>query len=481
MKRLVGGRLGRLAISTLLVAAITYVYFAHVHVNSATVGFTLLLGVLVVSAQWGLVCALFMSVIAVLAYNFFFLPPIGTFTIADPQNWIALGTFLIAAVIASNLAERARQQALNANLRRREVERLYSLSQQLLAFENIPELLNEIPRQVVACFGLTSAGFYLLAGNRSYYSDLASETLLGQGALQEAAERGPSVDDGSAKRFAPLRVGVRSIGALGVIGDPVSRETMEAIAGLVATAIERATTMEQLSRAEAARENEKLRTVLLDSVTHEFRTPLTSILASAKAMLLDDHLNDAARLELLIVINEEGERLNRLVGEAAEMAQLDAHQVELEIAPHDLRYAVEGAMEDCNRTLAGHPVEVAIPDALPRAQMDPKRIQEVIAHLLDNAAKYSAPDTPIRVSAELKGNMVVTSVADRGPGIDAIEQDLIFDKFYRGRGQRKVQGTGMGLAIVKAIIEAHGGQVGLISQPGSGSVFYFTLHAAQPS
>jgi len=461
-----------------MVAAITCVYYKFLHVNSATVGFTLLLSVLMVSAQWGLACALFTAVIAVLAYNFFFLPPIGTFTIADPQNWIALGAFLISAVIASNLAERARQQAVSANLRRREVEQLYALCQQLLAFENIPELLNEIPRQVVASIGLTSAGIYLAAGHRTYFSSLASAAMIGAAALQEVAERGPTLEEDPARRFAPLRVGMRTIGALGVIGAPVSRQTMEAIASLVATAIERAATMEQLSRTEAARENEKLRTVLLDSVTHEFRTPLTSILASAKAMLLDDELNDAARRELLTVINEEGERLNRLVGEAAEMAQLDAHQVELEIAPHSLADAIAGAREDCSRTLGDRPVEVVIPAGVPKVLMDPKRIQEVVTHLLDNAAKYSGPGSPIRISAELRDAMVLVSVSDRGPGIDSIEQDLIFDRFYRGRHQRKVPGTGMGLAIVRAIVEAHGGQVGLVSQPGSGSVFHFTLPVA---
>jgi two-component system sensor histidine kinase KdpD len=265
------------------------------------------------------------------------------------------------------------------------------------------------------------------------------------------------------------------VGAIGVVGGSLSRETLEAIGGLIAIAVERAGAMEQLGRAEAARESEKLRTVLLDSVTHEFRTPLTSILASAKAIMSDDKLDDMARKELLTVINEEGERLNRLVGEAAEMAQLDAHQVELHIQSNDMRDAIEGALDESRRVLEGHPIEVSVPENLPAVRMDLKRIQEVIAHLLDNAAKYSPAGSPIHINVEVKGEAAVTSVADHGSGIDEFEQGLIFDKFYRGRTQRAVHGTGMGLAIVKAIVEAHGGRVGLTSQLQHGSVFCFSL------
>lgn len=478
MKRILRDKAARFTIAGLVVVAITFSYLKLVHVNPATVGFTFLLAVLAVSAAWGLAPAVFMALMATLAYNFFFLPPVGTFTIADPQNWIALATFLITAIIASHLSNRAREEALNANRRRHDVERLYAFSQQLLAIDNILELLNDIPGQVVQVFGATSAAMFLNAREKAYYSDLAAQGMISLDALKSTTARGePTSDETGTIHLAPLTIGVRTVGAIGVVGGSFSRETLEAVGGLIAIAVERAGAMEQLSRAEAARESEQLRTVLLDSVTHEFRTPLTSILASAKAMMLDDSLDDAARKELLSVINEEGERLNRLVGEAAEMAQLDAHQVELDIKPSDLREAIDGALEDSSRVLKSHPVEVDVPDQLPLVRMDVKRIQEVIAHLLDNAAKYSPPESPIHLSAEVRGDNVITSIADHGSGIDEFEQGLIFDKFYRGRGQRLVHGTGMGLAIVKAIIEAHGGRAGLTSQLGHGSVFYISLPA----
>jgi two-component system, OmpR family, sensor histidine kinase KdpD len=476
MNRRLRSPIVRLAISAAVVVAVTYAYIKFVYVNPTTVGFTFLLAVLIVSATWGLVPAVFMAVLATLAYNFFFLPPVGTFTIADPQNWIALATFLITAIIASQLADRARQQALDANRRRHDVERLYAFSQNLLAIDNVLELLNAIPAHIVEAFGVTAAAVYLIDGSKTYYSDLSAQGMIDSEALSATAARGePSSDEAAGRYFAPLRIGVRPVGSVGVVGASLSRETLEAMGSLIAIAVERGRAIEQLSRAEAARESEKLRTALLDSVTHEFRTPLTSMLASAKALMFDDQLDEAGRKELLSVINEEGERLNRLVGEAAEMAQLDAHQVELQFRPHDIREAIEGAIEESSRVLKGHAIQVDVPDDLPKVRMDLKRIQEVLTQLLDNAGKYAAAETPIFVTAEVSDRTLKTSVADRGPGIDSFEQGMIFEKFYRGRGQRSVQGTGMGLAIVKAIVEAHGGSVGVTSQLGHGSVFYFGL------
>jgi two-component system sensor histidine kinase KdpD len=251
------------------------------------------------------------------------------------------------------------------------------------------------------------------------------------------------------------------------------------MSSLVAIAIERVRAVENLSRTEAAKESEQLRSVLLDSVTHEFRTPLTAIKASVTSLLAAPSLDEGQEQELLTVINEESDRLNRLVGEAAEMAQLDANQVELHLAPHPIQEAVDAALESSKNVLAGHPVEVRLPENLPQVRMDPSRIKEVLMHLLENAAKYSPADAPIRITGEARNRYLMTSVSDRGPGIDDFEQSLVFDKFYRGRNQRMtVQGTGMGLAIAKAIVEAHGGTIGLTSQLGHGSVFYFTLPLA---
>jgi len=277
----------------------------------------------------------------------------------------------------------------------------------------------------------------------------------------------------------PLRMGARSVGTLGLAGCDLSRESLEAIGSLVAISIERANTVEKLTRSEAARESDRLRSVLLDSVTHEFRTPLTAIKASAETLLSDIELEKPQREDLLQVINEESDRLNRLVGEAGEVAQLDSHQLQFRFETDQIREAIDAAIKTSQSALRHHPIEVKIPQNLPPVRMDRERITEVIIHLLDNTGKYSSPDTPIHITAEVRDSEVVTSVADHGPGIEEMEQEMIFDKFYRGRNQRMmIQGTGMGLAIAKAIIELHGGKIGVTSQLGRGSLFYFSLPMA---
>jgi two-component system sensor histidine kinase KdpD len=466
--------------SCLLVAGLV-VLCRLMHTNANTAGFAFLLAVLVVSAAWGLRCAIFLSVIATLAYNFFFLPPIGTFTVADPQNWIALLTFLLTAVIASQLSERARRETINATSRRRELERLYAFSQHMLTSDNVLGLLNAIPVKVVEIFGADFAGMYSIYSKKVYYSDLGAQDLVSSEDLQRVTSRGERVNDAAKKlRIRPLRVGLRSVGALAVIGEDPSPESLEAIGSLVAIAIERAGAVEKLAHSEAGRESERLRSILLDSVTHDFRTPLTAIKASAQSLLSDVELDEASRKELLTIINEESDRLDRLVGEAAQMAQLDAHAVELKLEPHHIREAIDAALETNQNTLARHEVKMNVSDSLPLVNMDLRHTEEILSQLLDNAGKYSPRGTPITITAEVQGNMMVTSVADQGPGIDAIDQSMIFDKFYRGRGLRqRVQGTGMGLAIAKAIVEAHGGTISLTTQPGRGSVFSFTLPLAR--
>jgi len=459
---------------------IVWVYFKEIHVNPTTVGFTFLLAILVVSATWGLQYAVFMAVIATLAYNYFFFLPLLRFTIADPQNWVALFAFLVTALIASRLAEGARREALRSNQRRQEVERLYAFSQQLLGTENVFGLLNSVPAYIVDSFSAAGAAVFLENKQKTYFSDISLQSSLPLEELKTVCGRGEPVRDREREIcFMPLRMGLRSMGSFAITGCHLSRETLEAIGSLIAIAIERASTMEKLSKAEAARESDRLRSLLLDSVTHEFRTPLTAIKASAETLMSEVKLEKPQLKDLLAVINEESDRLNRLVGEAAEVAQLDARQVELRFEPHHIREAVDLALQQSKHALEPHPVEVVIAETLPAVRMDLERITEVLAQLLDNAGKYSPPNTPVHITADVRGDQLVTSVADHGPGIDDFEQAMIFEKFYRGRDQRlSIQGTGMGLAIAKAIIELHGGTLGVTSQVGRGSVFRFSLPLA---
>ena len=325
----------RQAASLIAVAVVTF-FFSRLPVNPTTVALTFLLLVLIIASRWGLTIATTTAIVATLAFNYYFLPPIHTFTIADPQNWIALLAFLASAIIASRLSERARREAMNATQRRKEVERLYALSQQLLATDNVMELLNSIPGYVRDTFRLTAAAMYLPKRKEIYRTGVDHPELSAE-QLESVSGRGELVVDAERRLcFVPLRVGIRPVGSLGLEGAVLSRETLEAVGSLIAISIERAGAVETLTRAEAAREGEKLRSALLDSVTHEFRTPLTSIKLSVTA-LMSSHMPVEATSELLTVINEETDRLNRLVGEAAEMAQLDAQQVELRREPLPVR------------------------------------------------------------------------------------------------------------------------------------------------
>lgn len=463
----------------LVVAAVAIITAAdyRLHVNHTTVALMFLVIVLLTSAYWGLRYAVVMSVIATAAFNFFFLPPVGTFTIADPQNWVALFAFLITALVASNLAERARSEAESAQQRRREVERLFGLSQRLLGSDHVLEILNALPKYVEETFSVGSVVAMAADHPTVYRSSLDAK--FEESVLRSTLLRGEPITQ-SGISYVPLRLGMRTVGALGVTGDDLSRETLDAMGSLAGLAIERARALEALSKNRAEQEHERLRSALLDSVTHEFRTPLTSVKASVTTLLSNASLDDSGRRDLLTVIDEETDRLNRLVGEAAEMAQLDSGMFKLDLQPHSIQDALQPALLDASAALESHPVETIVPPDLPKALIDVERIREVLMHLLENAGKYSPAGAPIRVTSEVQNNRLVTSIADRGPGIDSFEQSLIFEKFYRGQNQRySAPGTGMGLAIARVIVEAHGGTIGVVSQLGSGSVFSFSLPVAK--
>jgi two-component system sensor histidine kinase KdpD len=469
-------RLLRFAAALALIMGISAFYKHVLPVNPTTVALSFLLAILAVSTVWGIAVSVFMSVVAMLAFNYYFLPPIGTFTVADPQNWVALFAFLVVSVLASHLSTRARQQAKDASQRRREIEKLYAFSQGLLESGNVIQLLNRIPSQIVDIFEVGAAALLLAEKQKIYRSgpvipQLDLETLKAMVIREE-----PLVDEANSLCFVPVRLGIRPIGSLGISGSTPSRQTLEAIGTLIAVAIERARAIEQLGLTEAAREGERLRTALLDSVTHALRTPLTSIKASVTNLLSNSSVTNLQRQELLTIINEETDRLNRLVGEAGEMARLDAGEVELHLEARPIEDVINAALNQCKLTLGARVVQVQVPPGLPNVSVDLVRAREALVHLIENANQYSPADRPITITAEAAPDFIVTSVADRGAGIDDLEQNLIFEKFYRGKDQRYlVQGTGMGLPIAKAIIEAHGGTMSLTSQRGQGSVFSFTL------
>jgi len=459
-----------------IVASIVAFYHKVLSVNATTVALTLLLAILAISTLWGMAVSIPMSLAAMVAFNYYFLPPIGTLTVADPQNWVALVTFLAVAIIGSHLATRARQQSEEASARQRDIEKLYAFSRDLLESGNVMELLNRIPAQIVKTFEVGAAALFLADKQKVYRSGPVVPRLDTDTLKSVLAREEPVLDTPNSLCFVPVRIGVRPIGSLGISGRALSLQTLEAIGTLVAIAMAHARAVEQLGQTEAARQGEQLRTALLDAVTHALRTPLTSIKASVTNLLSNEALVDGQKHELLTIINEETDRLNRLVGEAGEMARLDAGEVELELKPHPIEELINAALEHCKGALGNRAVNIQVSQGLPPVRADLARAREVLVHLIENANQYSSANQPITITAEANGDAVVTSVADRGDGIDDLEQALIFEKFYRGKNQRySIEGTGMGLPIAKAIVEAHGGSINLMSQRGHGSVFSFTL------
>jgi len=473
---MLGGRAFGFAVSLVTVAGIA-LFFRHARdVNQTTVALAFLLAILAVSAVWGMAVSVFMSVTAVLAFNYFFLPPVGTFTIIDPQNWVALFAFLVTSIVGSQLSARIRKEADEAHQRRREIERLYKFSQKLLAEGNVIQLMNAIPNYIVESFEAGAAELFLPVKDKFYRSGFGAAHL-DEEKMKSVFLRDEAVfDSQDGLYFLPVRMGLRPIGSLGISGSRLSRQTLDAVGSLVAIAIERARAVEKLGETEAERQGERLKSALLDSIAHDFRTPLTSIKAATTSLIAATNPDPGQVRELLTIIDEECDRLNRLVEEAAEMSRLEAGEFELDLAPVEISDIIEAALAQCNTALAGRNVEVKLSPNLPRVRADLNRIKDAVVHLIDNANIYSPKDAPIIISAELTGDAITTSVADRGPGIDDFEQGMIFDKFYRGKDQRYlVRGTGMGLPIAKAIITAHKGTISVTSQLGRGSVFSFTL------
>ena len=462
---------------SLAVVAGIIAFYRHVlHANQTTVALSFLLAILAVSAVWGMAVSVFMSVLAMLSFNYFFLPPVGTFTVTDPQNWVALLAFLLTSITGSQLSSRIRKEADEAHQRRREVERLYRFSRQLLGEGNVIQLMNAIPDYIVESFEAGAAELFLPQKDKFYRSGFGAAHLDEEKMKTAFLHDEVNLNAEQSEYFVPVRLGVRPIGSLGISGAQLSRQSLEAVGTLVAIAIERARAVEQLGQTEAERQGERLKSALLDSITHDFRTPLTSMKASVSSLLSGTNSDSAQSRELLTIIDEECDRLNHLIEEAGEMAKLEAGELALDLAPVGVDEIIEAALAHCKSALAGRQVELRVNPNLPPVRADLERAKEALVQLIDNANLYSPTGQPVTITAELTGDTVTISVSDRGPGIDDFEQTMIFDKFYRGKDQRYlVRGTGMGLPIAKAIIAAQQGNMSVTSQLGHGSVFSFTL------
>lgn len=461
-----------------IVGGVTFFYDRVLSVNNVTVALSFLLAVLAIATGWGLMEALAASIAGMLCFNFFFIPPTGSFTIADPQNWVALAAFVVTAVIASQLSSSVREQAQESSHRQHEMERLYTLSRNLLMLEGRGPLTQEIANAIAQVFELPGLAFYDRTTERIHRAG-PQDIPVDDAKLRDTALQGTVFHD-SASRTAviPISLGGQPVGSLGIQGTQVSETALHAIGNLTAITLERAHAQDAATRAEAARQSEELKSTMLDALAHEFKTPLTPIKAAVTSMLSDVDVSPTHQ-ELLRIVDEEADRLNSMLTEAIQMSRIEAGQLQLRRSPQSLDKIFRAQLAKLGEGLEGRAVDVDAPPMLERVNVDPEFIGIVIWQLLNNALRYTPPGSPLKLRATPVESEIIVSLEDCGPGISAPEQKMVFDKFYRGKNHReRIPGTGMGLTIAREIVRAHHGRIWVESETGKGAKFCFSVPRA---
>ncbi len=442
------------------------------HANPATSGIVFLVLVVWFASREGYALSLFIAALCAVGFDYYFLPPYRTLWLVGAQAWIDMFAFAASSVVVSRVAERARRQTLQAQQRRADVERLYALSQEMMLHDDSDALVRELPRLMGRLFALDSVVLFVRDHDRVYSSsgEVPASIEGAMRSLGNGLQATVSLESGF--HASALLLGLRSMGALAWRPASLSREVAAAVSAQVAIVLARAMAIEATARLEASRESERLRTALVDSLTHELRTPLTSIRAASTTLLQTNGLDAEGRQEMVKIIDEESARLDTLIGEAVEMAEIDAKVIQVRLAPQHPRAVLEQAVEESRKALALHSVSIECHDADQTAWFDGHLLGRVLRHLLENAATHTAAGSRITLSSRRTQDRLEFTVEDNGPGIDPVDLPLIFEKFYRGkRGGKKSKGSGMGLAIARAILAAHGGGIEATNPPGSGARF----------
>jgi two-component system sensor histidine kinase KdpD len=480
----VGIHMLRVLACLVLVAAITWIAFSVLNVNALIVGFAYVLAVLVVAASWGLTESFVTSIAATLCLNYYFLPPVLSFTIADPQNWVALSAFMVTAITASKLSASVRNRAAESQARRIEVERLYQLSLSLMLIDTTSEPGPQVAASVKNQSGFNTVAFCDRLTGEIHVAGVQDQRLeqdmLRSVAIGEAAwfvSRNALTPAGVEAIVVPVALGGRVLGSLGAIGPSLSEPAAQAIANLVAIAIEHARQQIELGRLEVARRNERLRSVLLDALAHDFLTPLTSV-KSAITTVRSEYRHEPEEDDFLAVVEEETDRLSEMINETTDMARIESGKPQIRRRRVSVPEIITSSLHRMKTLLDGRPLKVQIQEDISPVDADPDMIGLAIRQLLGNAVKYSPPETTIAISASQAGDTVTIAVRDHGPGIPLDELDAIFERFYRGKQtQESVAGTGMGLSIARDIVRAHDGKLRVQNTPEGGAQFSFTLPA----
>lgn len=486
------------ALATAVVCACTILSLAvRTVVDPANLAMLYLLPVMAVAMRSSRRVAVFASVLSVAAFDFFCVPPYLTFAVSDYQYVVTFAVMLTVGLIISSLAVRLRMQAAHAVEREARTHALFRLTRELTGHHRDFEaarIAAQITRDV---FGFEVIVFFPEANGRISFQRRTSDELplarTEEGVAQwcfdhrEPAGRGTNTLSGSAALYLPLRTSGETLGVMAVL--PGRKETvqtpeqlhlLEMFATQIALAMERSHAANRAREAQVRIETEQMRNSLLSAVSHDLRTPLATITGAASSLLAHrGQLDPATQTELLESIEQEGQRLSRLVNNLLEMTRLEAGSVEVKRDWHPLEEIVGAALTRLESLLGTRPVAINLPRDLPLIAVDDVLLEQVFINLLENAHKYTPPESEIQIQAVVLDKHVVIEVADRGPGVTPGDEQRIFEKFYRGN-MEEVRGAGLGLPICRAIVAAHGGRIEAMNRPGGGAVFQIHLPTGGP-
>ena len=465
------------AVAVIGIVVIAVIFHRLFNASATVAAMVLMLAVLFAGAHANVSRAVAAPIVATLCLDYFFVPPIGSITIGDPQGWIVLLVFLAVSLFASKSAARLREQRDELIARQRETEKLHALSRALLLSQG-EDVRRVIVNTCMELFGFHEVVLYEAASGQFHRSGTPGAISTDQ--LLRIALYG-SVDHEEEKQITilPVTLGNKSFGSFGFGGVSLPETTLQALGNMIAVGVAQAQAQEAGTQAEAVRKSEELKSVMLDALAHELKTPLTAIEAASDMLLAESGVDAAQRHELLSVIQQESHGLHRLVGEAMHLARIDANRLKLDAEPIPVAEIVRAAVHAMGERAASHEIRIELQSDLPLVMADRELITQALKQLIDNAFKYDPSRSAVAVTAGESAGLVSISVRDQGQGLTELEQARVFEKFYRGRYDHSaVQGTGMGLAIAKEIAEAHGGSLNVESQIGQGSRFTITLRAA---
>ena len=447
-----------------------------------------------VAVRYGLWPSLLVTVASSLCYNFFFLPPLYTFTITDPTNLAAFVFFTVVAVVVSHFAARGRSQTLAAGERVRAVELLYAFSRKLAGVGTLDDVLWATAYQTALMLKVRVVLLLPEGGSIAVKAGYPPEDILDDADVAAAkwawqndrtAGRGSDTLPGAKRLFLPMRTGRGAIGVMGIDSDktgplltPDQRRLLDALIDQAALAIERVSLVEDVDRAKRTIETDRLRSALLTSISHDLKTPLAAVLGAASTLRdLSTGLSDGEKADLLATVIDESERLNRFIANLLDMTRLESGAVVPNTALHDLGEIVGSALRRASKILAGHRIELELAAGLPMLELDAVLFEQALFNLLDNAAKYSPDGSTIRIRSWRDQDAVCLQVLDEGDGIPPGDLEHIFDKFYRAeKGDRVRAGTGLGLAISRGFVEALHGEITAANRPDRpGAVFAIRL------